>query len=125
MQLSLHDPSMQVGADPAFEQKLKNALDLSYGSEPKNQDAVTELTELASYPVTVALLSQTAAGGQLAKLSQNHPESEVREAATATSAAWRSTIVSGQLGHYLQQRGNVSTPSCSCAGLLPMYTREA
>ena len=123
--LYIHDPSTQVGADRTFEQKLKNALDLSTGSEPENQDAVTELTELASYPVTVALLSQTGAGGQLAKLSQNHPDSEVREAATATSAAWRSTIISGQLGHYLQQRGNVSIPSSSCAGLLPVYTRES
>ena len=105
--LSLHDPGTQVVADGTFEQKLKNALDLSYGNEAKNQDSVTELTELASYPVTVDLLSQTGAGGQLAKLSRNHPDSEIREAATATSTAWRSTIISGQLGHYLQQRGNV------------------
>lgn len=125
MHLSLHDPSTQVGAGGTFEQKLTTALDLSYGNGAKNQDAVNELTELASYPVTVALLSQTGAGGQLAKLSKNHPDSDVREAATATSAAWRGTITSGQLGHYLQQRGNVSIPSSSCAGLLPMYTRES
>lgn len=124
--MPLHDPGTQVGADGTFEQKLKNALDLSYGNEAKSQEAVTELTELAAYPVTVALLSQTGAGGQLAKLSKNHSDSEIREAATATSAAWRNTIItSGQLGHYLQQRGNVSIPSSSCAGLIPMYTRES
>jgi len=35
--------------------------------------------------------------------------------------AWRSTITTGQLGNYLQQRANVSIPSSSCAGLLPMF----
>lgn len=86
---------------------------------------MTELNELAAYPVTVALLSQTRAGGQLAQLSRNHPNSAVQEAARSTSAAWRSTITSGQLGHYLQQRGDVSIPSSSCAGLLPMYAGKS
>ena len=116
---------VDVFAHGSFEQKLKHILDLSCGNDPEQQDIVTELNELASYPVTVGLLSETGAGGQLAKLSKRHPHADVREAATSTSAAWRSTVTSGQLGHYLQQRGNVSVPSSSCAGLLPMYAAKS
>ena len=112
----------------AFEQKLAHVLDLSNTDIVAQQNTlvtVAELNELASYPVTVALLSQTRAGIHLAKLSKTHPKPEVREAAMSTSAAWRSTISTGQLGHYLQQRGNVSVPSSSCAGLLPMYASKS
>ncbi|KAL3152171.1 Transcription elongation factor A protein 2 [Trebouxia sp. C0010 RCD-2024] len=118
----------QVEINEAFEHKLAHVLNLSNSDIAAQQNTlvtVAELKELASYPVTVDLLSQTRAGIHLAKLSKNHPNPEVREAATSTSSAWRTTISASQLGHYLQQRGNVSVPSSSCAGLLPMYARNS
>ena len=117
---------MQV--DETLEQKLAHVLEHSYGNDSQDADfglALNELRDLAAYPVTIALLSQTGAGALLAKLSKDHPDETIREAALAVSAAWRSTITIGsQLGHYLQQRGKVSVPSSSCAGLLPMFTEN-
>ncbi|KAL3142670.1 hypothetical protein ABBQ38_002976 [Trebouxia sp. C0009 RCD-2024] len=118
----------QVDVHGVFEHKLAHVLDLSNSDIAAQQNTlitVAELNELASYPVTVDLLSQTRAGIHLAKLSKTHPNPAVREAATSTSSAWRTTISAGQLGHYLQQRGNVSVPSSSCAGLLRMYARNS
>ena len=91
------------------------------GDKSDTASAVAELKKLSAYPVTVLHLSRTGAGAQLGKLSRDHPDDDLREAAKDTLAAWRSTITTGQLGVYLQQRDNVSIPSSSCAGLLPMF----
>lgn len=108
----------------SFEGRVKEVLKQSYAASNGGGDtacAIAKLKDLSAYPVTVLHLSQTGAGAQLAKLSKDHPDSELREAAKATVLAWRSTITTGQLGDYLQQRANVSIPSSSCAGLLPMF----
>ena len=108
----------------SFEGRVKDVLKQSYAASSDDGDtacAIVKLKDLSAYPVTVLHLSQTGAGSQLAKLSNDHPDSELREAAKATILAWRSTITTGQLGDYLQQRANVSIPSSSCAGLLPMF----
>lgn len=119
------EPGLQVDVNGSLEQKLAHILDMIDSDIVPQHNLVAELKALASYPVTVALLSKTRAGVQLAKLSKSHPDLEVREAAMSTSAAWRTTISADQLGHYLQQRGNVSVPSSSCAGLLPMYAGKS
>lgn len=108
----------------SFEGRVKEVLKQSYAASNDNGDtacAIAKLKDLSAYPVTVLHLSQTGAGAQLAKLSNDHPDIKIREAAKATVLAWRSAITTGQLGDYLQQRANVSIPSSSCAGLLPMF----
>ena len=115
-------------ADAAFESRVSEVLQHSYGSSDQKADtgrAIAELKRLSTYPVTIAHLSQTGAGGSLTKLSREHPDQHLREAVLATLAAWRSTIMAaGQLGQYLQQRGNVSIPSSSCAGLRGVYQQS-
>ena len=118
---------LQLQADAAFEASVSEVLHYSYGSNDHNADtdrAIAELKRLSTYPVTVAHLSQTGAGGSLSKLSREHPDQQLRDAVQATLAAWRSTIMAGQLGDYLQQRGNVSIPSSSCAGLQGVYQQS-
>ena len=111
-----------------FEGKVSDVLTQTYdaeGEQGDNASAIAGLKQLSGYPVTIERLSQTGAGAHLARLSKEHPDNEVKEAALATLAAWRTTINAGQLGDYLQQRGNVSIPSSSCAGLLPMFHRRS